>query len=598
MVSTSLTMAMTNETDERRLRNDVKNGTYSPSSLPSSHGIPVVEKKEEEPVRKLQISVCAEDLKSVRAKNPRKATTFARLSKITFDVTTGERNEEIIGSTERVNSLSPHWKRHFYHDHRVSNKCSLRIVVYDSIVKGIMLRHSFGSNRPHDPRIMRMQTMGSVVVNLSEALVNNGSVKVPMKGDEFGRGGGVVIVSVVEMENHRDDVLSLHLRGADMRFRSSVIDGKTRHYFEVLRKERLATGDFWRTVYQSDLADHSYFPYWKSFDLALVNVDVDGDLEAAIRVEVKSITSRKQKRNVGFFEASMEDIVAHRSSRGNGDLTNAFMLHDKNGEKVGHIVVVNAHITNPSLRRMSSIVTTSSDRRDFFDNCSVLSGVDVGLRVAIDFTENNGELHHDHSQFRSSILQNEYEKALFATENILAQFHSKTMYPIWGFGALHKGTERRIFELEGRERGVLGFLNAYRDFWNTPYTQGTDPSFVEIIREASQRAFLEEKERNERSVPLSHYSILLILTAGHVRDSDDAANALRDAAKAPLSVLIVGMGDDEGNFAELETLDDELPFLKLCDYENVGAFTETCVEKVNRELVDYFRSRGKICHVT
>lgn len=132
-------------------------------------------------------------------------------------------------------------------------------------------------------------------------------------------------------------------------------------------------------------------------------------------------------------------------------------------------------------------------------------------------------------------------------------------------------------------------------FDSEPFEMGCSTVFRDVIREAAQSA-TKQLESAKAQGKLS-YNILLILTAGGNGESvqEDKA-ALVEAADAPLSVVIVGIGD--ADFSAMEYLDgddfdgtDICQFVRFNDYRNAArkfALTEAVLDELPDQLVDHF----------
>jgi hypothetical protein len=70
-----------------------------------------------------------------------------------------------------------------------------------------------------------------------------------------------------------------------------------------------------------------------------------------------------------------------------------------------------------------------------------------------------------------------------------------------------------------------------------------------IIKAAIRSASEPVTSRNQ------YYIILLILTDGEIEDMKDSIEAIIDASRLPISIIIVGIGD--GNFANMHRLDSD-----------------------------------------
>jgi Copine len=92
----------------------------------------------------------------------------------------------------------------------------------------------------------------------------------------------------------------------------------------------------------------------------------------------------------------------------------------------------------------------------------------------------------------------------------------------------------------------------------------------------------------------------LILTAGNIEDAQVTKQELIRASNAPLSVVIVGIG--ESDFTDMEFLDehdeqneggrDITKFVKFNDYRSYNLLTEAVLDEIPGQLVDYYYGKG------
>lgn len=94
------------------------------------------------------------------------------------------------------------------------------------------------------------------------------------------------------------------------------------------------------------------------------------------------------------------------------------------------------------------------------------------------------------------------------------------------------------------------------------------------------------------------YTILLILTAGNVEDVKETRKVLLEASEAPLSIVIVGIGD--ADFKGMEFLDEHdnaerrsiTKFVRFSDFKSFNALTEAVLDEIPNQLVSYFFERN------
>lgn len=112
-----------------------------------------------------------------------------------------------------------------------------------------------------------------------------------------------------------------------------------------------------------------------------------------------------------------------------------------------------------------------------------------------------------------------------------------------------------------------------------------------------QIKYLQEVAEEEGKLS---YTILLILTAGNIENVRETKRQLIAASSAPLSVVIVGIGD--ADFSGMEFLDEHDPnteegrditkFVRFSDYKSYNALTEAVLDEIPDQLVDFFYERG------
>lgn len=221
--------------------------------------------------------------------------------------------------------------------------------------------------------------------------------------------------------------------------------------------------------------------------------------------------------------------------------------------------------------------------------------------VAIDFTGSNGNprepgtLHY----LDPSGAYNDYQKAIRAIVGILSKYDDDQKFPVFGFGAKYGGIVRHCFQCgpDAEAEGVDGVLDSYRAVFSSGLIMSKPTDFTQVIDVATSRSkkMQEEAEAEGKQA----YTILLILSDGAVADANVTMDALQRAADAPLSVVIVGVGNED--FSAMHFLDDApekfgrdmvqfVEFNKYC--ENSSALTSHTLREIPDQLVSYFQNRG------
>jgi len=181
-------------------------------------------------------------------------------------------------------------------------------------------------------------------------------------------------------------------------------------------------------------------------------------------------------------------------------------------------------------------------------------GLQINMLVAIDFTGSNGDprvpgtLHYGSGQ-----LVNNYIQAIQAVGNIVVEYDSDKMIPAYGFGAKPNVSSQvsHCFPLSGNWHseevwGIEGVIQAYSSCFSRGVVLSGPTYFAEVIRKAGAMA-----SRHPNT-----YSILLLITDGEVNDMQNTIDAICEVSLAPLSIIVVGVGN--ADFTSMNMLDADV----------------------------------------
>jgi hypothetical protein len=234
----------------------------------------------------------------------------------------------------------------------------------------------------------------------------------------------------------------------------------------------------------------------------------------------------------------------------------------------------------------------------------ISGGCELQMSVAIDFTGSNGDprrpgtLHYIHPDGQL----NDYEKALSAVGSTVAKYDNDQKFPVWGFGAKYSGVINHCFQCgrEAEASGISGILEAYRGTFKTGLTMSGPTIFSEVINVAAARS--RSKQEASRRIGQQYYEILLILTDGAASDVTGTMQAISAASDAPLSIVIVGIGN--ADFSAMQFLDDFqsqqagsgrdiCQFVEFSRHaSNKISLTQATLDEIPDQLVEYFVSHG------
>ena len=554
----------------------------------------------------------------------------------------------VIGQTEVVfNNLSPSFSTVLYLEgYKFGVPCYFEVGVFDFDAAAIgkseqelsrmdvhtqkeLTKQAYLKNQKSKRGNKKHKNMGTALFEVGQVLGSRGNV-----ASKSLQPGGIVTVHIEKCQTDGRGQWNLHLQGHQLKPPGGA---RTAHaFFELFRKVERPTGAVWVSVYRSNTIKHTTQPTWTLVSLDL-EATCNGDLSRAIKIVVWDHKRSGKHKYLGECETTVHALVETFQSQTHDHQHGGVVVdHDaspelygfelmRDGKHVGKLEVLDAtlfgalepdesdhhnpHAITGSLmdndfdgRTASGSKVSEATRPEFVDYLS--GGCQISLAVAIDFTASNGDPrepgtpHYFHPP--QSKEWNDYEKAIFAVGSILAKYDSDQRFPVWGFGAKYNGVVRHCFQcgIDVEVEGVQGIMDAYRGVFRTPLTMSFPTRFTEVVETASSYA-RHEQEMAQEDGKLS-YTILLILTSGNVEDAQETKQCLIDCSEDPLSVVIVGIGDE--NFEPMIFLDEHDPateagrditkFVRFADYRSFNALTEAVLDEIPQQLVEYYYSRN------
>ena len=484
--------------------------------------------------------------------------------------------------------------------------------------------------------------MGSAMFEIGEVLGSRGNVKAKKL-----KQGGTLFIRATPAATEDAGRLLLKLQGHKLKNVDGLF-GKSDPFVEISCKVNSASGVTWQPVYRSKHIDNDLNPQWEEIDISL-NKLCNGDQSAPILISVYDFEKSGKHKTMGSFETSVKALVQSVVPAGTAksvDTSKAYSLFVK-GKSYGQVVVTWAKVSGgttitpaasaaftptsasyntqpsaaaaaaasmvagqgtatapsystpsaPSVPPMMPPRGGRSGRPTFVDYLT--GGLELQMMVAIDFTGSNGDprqpgtLHHIH---RDGTL-NDYEKAITAVGAVVGRYDSDQKFPVMGFGAKFGGVIQHCFQV-GKTvevNGISGILDGYRNVFKTGLTMSGPTVFVDVIQNAAAQA--RQKQAERARIGQQAYHILLILTDGAVSDVESTKQAITSASDAPLSIVIVGIGN--ADFASMQFLDDFMLYQEngrdICQFvefskhqHNRQNLTKETLEEIPNQVVDYF----------
>jgi hypothetical protein len=370
---------------------------------------------------------------------------------------------------------------------------------------------------------------------------------------------------------------------------------KSDPFFELARQIDSAGAATWDVVYRSEVVKNNLNPDWKE---AIVEVSLicGGNYDLPLRVRVFDEESNGKHDYMGSFETTVNHLIEAYLDE---DATRSMTMMS-NGDEVGNVRIEMAEVSLPANRDPNMPLPRANveykPKPSFVEYIN--GGCELGVVVAIDYTGSNGNPSEPGTLHYYGDGLNDYEKAIKSLLGILSQYDHDQKYPVFGFGAKYGGVVRHCFQCgeEPEADGVDGVLSAYKSVFSTGLIMSSPTDFTQVIDVAAARA--RKVQENADTIGGQAYTILLIISDGAVADPQATMDALEAAADAPLSIVIVGVGEED--FAVMEFLDaskervgrDMVQFVEFNRYrENSAELTSATLKEIPHQLVSYFLGR-------
>jgi hypothetical protein len=429
-----------------------------------------------------------------------------------------------LGRTEKlIDTLNPRWQTKFVIDYRFEERQLLKFAIYD-----------IDSSR--ERRLSDHDSLGSLECSLGEVV----SGQAGGFTRDLGKGGKIHLLA--EELSTSKDIVTLTFEARKLENKDTF--GKSDPFLEISRANE--TGQF-TLVHRTEVVDNNLSPTWRPFEKE-VRALCNGDYGRVLRLEVFDEDSGGSHDSIGIFETTLQRLLMGPGADNMYDVIN-----EKKRKKKG------SKYKNSGMVMLKSV--TVETRPSFLDYLQ--AGLQVNFTVAVDFTGSNG--HPDTPQslhYRDPTGRpNQYVTAIRAVGDIVQDYDSDRMFPALGFGARVPPslTVSHDFFLTLDPglpfcAGVEGVIAAYYNSLNIVQLYGPT-NFSPVINHVANFAAAHQ------NAP-SNYFVLLILTDGIITDFNDTKQALIKASSLPMSVIIVGVGEED--FSAMEVLDGDKGRLEHC----------------------------------
>ncbi|TKS77533.1 Copine-5 [Collichthys lucidus] len=430
-----------------------------------------------------------------------------------------------------------------------------------------------------------------------------------------GKKCGTIVLSAEELGNCRDY--------ATMQFCATKLDkkdffGKSDPFMVFYRSNEDGT---FTICHKTEVVKNTLNPVWQSFSIP-VRALCNGDYDRTIKVEVYDWDRDGRLYLKGQFV--MQFLCLFSSHDFIGEFTTSYKELCRGQSQLNSYEVVNAKKKIKKKRyinsgKVSLLSFSVESEHTFLDY--IKGGTQIHFTVAIDFTASNGNPSQSTSlHYMNPYQMNAYAMALKAVGEIIQDYDSDKMFPALGFGAKlpPDGRVSHEFPLNGNIEnpycnGMEGILEAYHQSLKTVQLYGPT-NFAPVVNHvASCQAEMNRNSMQAAVQDGSQYFVLLIITDGVISDMAQTKEAIVNAAKLPMSIIIVGVGQAEFDaMVELDGDDirissrgklaerDIVQFVPFRDYMDrtgnhvlsMARLAKDVLAEIPDQLISYMKSRG------
>uniref|UniRef100_A0A3B5MM63 Copine Vb n=1 Tax=Xiphophorus couchianus TaxID=32473 RepID=A0A3B5MM63_9TELE len=459
------------------------------------------------------------------------------------------------------NTLNPDFVRKYILDYFFEEKQNLRFDFYDVDSKS--------------PDLSKHDFLGQMFCTLGEIVGSPASRLEKPLGGIPGKKCGTIILTAEELSNCRDS--------ATMQFCANKLDkkdffGKSDPFMVFYRSNEDGT---FTICHKTEVVKNTLNPVWQPFTIP-VRALCNGDYDRTIKVEVYDWDRDGSHDFIGDFTTSYRELARGQSQ---------FNVYE-----VSHLAV-------PTVTLLSFSVESEFTFLDY-----IKGGGDhwILFHLSTGNPSQSTSLH-----YMNPYQLNAYAMALKAVGEIIQDYDSDKMFPALGFGAKlpPDGRVSHEFPLNGNIEnpycnGIEGILEAYHQSLKTVQLYGPT-NFAPIVNHVARYAAAVQDG--------SQYFVLLIITDGVISDMAQTKEAIVNAAKLPMSIIIVGVGQAEFDaMVELDGDDirissrgklaerDIVQFVPFRDYMDrtgnhvlsMARLAKDVLAEIPDQFISYMKSRG------
>lgn len=426
-----------------------------------------------------------------------------------------------FGRTEMIlNCLNPKFAKKFVIDYYFEMVQRLRFCVYDI------------DNNTYD--LGDDDFLGELECTLGQIVSNRQMTRALLLKNKRPAGRGTITISAEEITDNRV---------ANFEVSARRLDKKYLWWSDPFLEFYKQTETGWQLAHRTEVVKNNLNPIWRPFRVSLRSL-CGGDVERPIKVDCYDHHVSGSHSLIGSFKATLAEMqLGTHISPAEFECVNPKKLKKKNYKNSGVICIKNCQLV-----------------KEFTFLDYIMGGCQINFTIAIDFTGSNGDPTSPQSlHYINPEGYNEYLTAIWAVGNVIQDYDSNKMFPVFGFGAKIPPAWQVSHEFPVNFNpsnpfcaGIEGVVQAYQHC--LPQLKLWGPTnFSPIINHAA--CFARQALRQNMA---SQYFVLLIITDGVITDMDQTRTAIVEASRLPMSIIIVGVGGADFDAMEFLDSDDKL----------------------------------------
>jgi len=419
-----------------------------------------------------------------------------------------------FGRTETImNTLNPKWAKTFQLEYRFEERQLLKFVIID-------LDSTSNVVQDHDSLGFCEVSLGEIVAGQSRGFSKQ----------LFNKKGFLKIFSVEVKGANTLYSLTFSAKGLD----NKDFFGKSDPFLEI---NQVLNGNLMGPlVHRTEHINNDLNPKWKPF--AFNSTKLNNDEKALLVFSVFDHDDNGKHDLIGTAHMSMEELLSAEQS-------NFPLINEK--KKAKH---------KSKYKDSGVLILNSVHVEKFFSFLDFIQGgLQLNFTIAVDFTGSNGNPRDQKSlHYYQPGYDNQYTLALRSVGEIVQDYDYDKQFPCLGFGARipPNGETSHDFFLTLNPNqpfcdGLNGILAAYAQCIQSVQLFGPT-NFSPVIEHVARFARRGVADQ-------TNYFILLIITDGIITDMEVTKRTIVEASGLPMSIIIVGVGEED--FSAMEALDGD-----------------------------------------